>query len=99
MKDGKTAKLEKEETTTESGDTSKVTKSKKSTDKNVDTPKKDPHTKKCEEIAENCKKNHPSVEEFYVTSDYQCFLNSDKNFAVLHQSTLKEGELKTIKIK
>lgn len=44
-------------------------------------------------------KSYPANKVFYVTSDNQVFLQGDHNMAVLHQKTLKEGELETIKVK
>lgn len=61
------------------------------------SPPKDKHTLRCEQIAQAYAKNYPEQSEFHITSDFQVFLGGDASLAYLHQNTLSEGELKTIK--
>lgn len=51
-----------------------------------------------EKLVEKYHKSYPSNKVFYVTSDNQVFLSADHNMAVLHQKTLKDGELETVKL-
>lgn len=49
-----------------------------------------------EKLLTDYRKRYPNNMVFHVTSDMQVFLESDRNMAVLHQSTLKSGELTTL---
>lgn len=49
-----------------------------------------------EKLLTDYRKRYPDNKVFHVTSDMQVFLESDRNMAVLHQSTLKSGELTTV---
>lgn len=63
----------------------------------AEVPMKNAHITKCEQLAEQYSKVYPYETEFFITSDYQVFLN--KSYAQNHQRTQKSGELVTIKIK
>lgn len=49
-------------------------------------------------LVEKYREVYPQCSTFYVTSDMQVFLHDSRNAAVLHQNTLKEGELTTVTI-
>lgn len=51
-----------------------------------------------EALVKKYRKAYPKCSTFYVTSDLQLFLDDGRNSAVLHQNTLKEGELTTVTI-
>lgn len=48
-----------------------------------------------EQLAKRYHKLYPKSTELHITSDLQVFLEGDKNMAILHQQTLKDGELTT----
>lgn len=65
----------------------------------TETPKKDSHTLKCEQLAKEYGKSYPNETEFHITSDYQVFLGGNRSHAQNHQRTQKSGEIVTIKVK
>lgn len=50
-----------------------------------------------EMLAKKYHKSYPNCKTFYITSDMQVFLNDSFNMALLHQKSLKSGELETVK--
>lgn len=50
-----------------------------------------------EQLADSYQKHYPSCDEFHITTDKQVFLKTDLSLATLHQRSIGEGKVRTIK--
>lgn len=63
----------------------------------LEKSKKQDKQSPAEKLVDSYRKSYPDNKVFYVTSDMQVFLQIDQNMAILHQKTLKNGELEIVK--